>query len=137
MNFFSDECRNNIDFQKKYISSQTQKPVKKYRCVCPLFTRIRNNCSKCNCNICSCSCACCSCNTERIRSFTKNHPYCFYSIIGGIIFFIIILIVIALSFKKSKKGSTDSTDYIDILKFIGDNDKGTLAQFCDYLSAKA
>ena len=143
MNFFADEYRNNIDFQKKYISSQTQKPAKKYRCICPLFTRIRNYCSECNCYICSCSCSCCSCNTERIRSFIKNHPYCFYSIIGGIILFIIILIIIiAVSVKKSKKGTEgiegkESTDYIDILKNIGDNDKGTLTQFCDYLSAKA
>ena len=138
MNFFSDEIRNNYDITKKYFNSQTQKSGKKYRCKCPLFKRIRNNFSKCNCNKCFCSCSCCSCNTERIRSFMKNHPYCFYSIIGGIILFIIILIIIiALSVKKSKKGTGDSTDYLDILKNIGDNDKGTLTKFCDYLSAKA
>lgn len=147
MNFFSDENRNNYNFNKNAnIFKDPYAPKKRYRCTCPLFSRIRKNCSQnsCSCNLTCCSnfslpsCfSCSSCSNcslcSKIRSFIKSRPYCFLIIIAGILLFIILIIIIAVAVKKSKK----KTNFMEIYNNIGDNADGTLAEFCEYLSKEA
>ena len=146
MNFFSDENRNNYNFNKnlKYFQNQNQTPKKQYRCTCPLFSKIGECCSSCNLNCCSnCSFPSCNCSCSNIRTFINKRPYCFASIVVGILLFIIILIIIiAVSVKKKNKDGTEDEKQLqlevsEIYNNIGDNDKGTLAKFCNYLSSSA
>ena len=144
MNFFSDENRNNYSKNLKYFQNQNQTPKKQYRCTCPLFSKIGECCSSCNLNCCSnCSFPSCNCSCSNIRTFINKRPYCFASIVVGILLFIIILIIIiAVSVKKKNKDDTKDEKQLllevnDIYNNIGDNDKGTLAKFCNYLSSSA
>ena len=144
MNFFSDENRNNYSKNLKYFQNQNQTPKKQYRCTCPLFSKIGECCSSCNLNCCSnCSFPSCNCSCSNIRTFINKRPYCFASIIVGILLFIIILIIIiAVSVKKKNKDDTKDEKQLllevnDIYNNIGDNDKGTLEKFCNYLSSSA
>ena len=156
MNFLSPEFRDKYNFQIQNNSAQNNTPKKQYKCTCPLFSGIKNcfsgNSCNCNCNIFSCSC----CKNINIRAFAKQRPYCFAGIITGIFFFILILIIIiAVSVNKKKKNNNnnegtivnnnekinnsellDFTNIDNLLKDIGNNDKGTLTQFCDYLKSK-
>ena len=135
MNFFSEDARNNYNFNKNIFQTNNT-PKKQYRCVCPLF----KYCSNCKC--CS-NCSCPSCSN--IRAFSKERPYCFALIISGICFFIILLIVIIAvavdnNKNKNKKGEEnkgENKDYLSIYDNIGNNDKGTLEEFCSYLNSKA
>ena len=134
MNFFDNNNKNNYNF------NQTNNPKKRYISTCPIFTSMCSCCScdNCNCNLCKiCSCSSCSYNTINIGEFRKNRPFCFWSIIAGIVLFIIILIIIIAVSVKKKKANEDSKDYIKILNNIGNNDKGSLNDFCNYLSNKA
>ena len=148
MNFFSDANRNNYNFKNNVFEKRT--PKKRYRCTCPLFSNIKQCCSEkicsCDCNCCDCSiffCSCCSCGN--IRDFAKNRPYCFAGIISSICLIILILIIIiAVSVSKKNKEekqnsnsnlknfSTIEKQYNDLLN----HDKGTLTEFCNYLSSK-
>ena len=150
MNFFSDENRNNFNFKNVF----AKKPIKKqYRCTCPLFSNIKKCFSEkvcnCNCNCCDCSifsCSCCSCG--KIRDCAKNRPYCFAGIIAGIFLILLILIIIIAVSVSNKKKKQDKevqninnnlqnfasieSKYKDLLN----HDKGTLTEFCNYLSSK-
>ena len=144
MNFFSDENRNNYSKNLKYFQNQNPTPKKQYRCTCPLFSKIGECCSSCNLNCCSnCSFPSCNCSCSNIRTFINKRPYCFASIVVGILLFIIILIIIiAVSVKKKNKDGTEDEKQLqlevsEIYNNIGDNDKGTLAKFCNYLSSSA
>ena len=144
MNFFSYENRNNYSKNLKYFQNQNQTPKKQYRCTCPLFSKIGECCSSCNLNCCSnCSFPSCNCSCSNIRTFINKRPYCFASIVVGILLFIIILIIIiAVSVKKKNKDGTEDEKQLqlevsEIYNNIGDNDKGTLAKFCNYLSSSA
>jgi len=148
MNFFSDENRNNYNFNKNNYIFDKNTPKKRYRCVCKcnLLSRLKNLCSKCNLNCCS-NCSCPKCPTcSNIHSFAKSRPYCFALIISGITLFIIILIIIIAVFSKKKSDekekeqsqqSQQSKEYMNIYNKIGNNDKGTLTQFCSFLSKEA
>ena len=148
MNFFSDENRNNYNFNKNNYIFDKNTPKKRYRCVCKcnLLSRIKNLCSKCNLNCCS-KCSCPKCPTcSNIHSFAKSRPYCFALIISGLTLFIIILIIIIAVFSKKNKSNEEeeksqqnqqSKEYMNVYNTIGDNDKGTLTQFCSFLSKEA
>ena len=149
MNFFSDENRNNYNFNKNNYIFDKNTPKKRYRCVCKcnLLSRIKNLCSKCNLNCCS-KCSCPKCPTcSNIHSFAKSRPYCFALIISGLTLFIIILIIIIAVFSKKNKSNEEeeeqsqqnqqSKEYMNVYNKIGDNDKGTLTQFCSFLSKEA
>ena len=148
MNFFSDENRNNYNFNKNNYIFDKNTPKKRYRCVCKcnLLSRIKNLCSKCNLNCCS-NCSCPKCPTcSNIHSFAKSRPYCFALIISGLTLFIIILIIIIAVFSKKNKSNEEdeqsqqnqqSKEYMNIYNKIGNNDKGTLTQFCSFLSKEA
>ena len=151
MNFFSDENRNNFNFKNVF---KKRSPKKRYRCLCPIFSNIKQCCKEkictCDCNCCDCSvlsCSCCSCSCGNIKNFVKNRPYCFAGIIASIFIFILILIIIiAVSVSKKKKEETNSENsninlknfatieskYKDLLN----HDDGTLTEFCNYLSSK-
>ena len=144
MNFFSDENRNNYSKNLKYFQNQNQTPKKQYRCTCPLFSKIGECCSSCNLNCCSnCSFPSCNCSCSNIRTFINKRPYCFASIVVGILLFIIILIIIiAVSVKKKNKDDSEDEKQLllevnEIYDNIGDNDKGSLTKFCNYLSSSA
>ena len=146
MNFFSDENRNNYNFNKNldYFKNQNQTPKKQYRWTCPLFSKIGECCSSCNLNCCSnCSFPSCNCSCSNIRTFINKRPYCFATIVVGILLFIIILIIIiAVSVKKKNKDDKEDEAQLqlevnEIYNSIGDKDKGTLAEFCNYLSSTA
>ena len=146
MNFFDDAHRNNYNFNKDiYQNSNT---TQKRYVTCPFCPCTGSGC-KLNC--CGCS-GCPSCSN--IKEFSKSRPYCFALIVSGISLFIILLIlIIALSVQNNKKDKTEKEtekekeketqtetgglDYIEIYNNIGDNDKGTLEEFCSYLSSKA
>ena len=148
MNFFSDENRNNYNFNKNNYIFDKNTPKKRYRCVCKcnLLSRIKNLCSKCNLNCCS-KCSCPKCPTcSNIHSFAKSRPYCFALIISGLTLFIIILIIIIAVFSKKNKSNEEdeqsqqnqqSKEYMNVYNKIGDNDKDTLTQFCSFLSKEA
>ena len=89
---------------------------------------------------------------SKIKSFIKQHPYKLLIIISGIIVLIIIVIVLCVVLtKKDKNEETEEieeipiypleeslkSEVISIYEGIGNNDKGTLAQFHNYLSEKA
>lgn len=152
MNFFSDANRNNYNFNND-IFKNTSEPKKQYRCLFPFCCSFSKCCSCSSCNL-SClkcsncpSCSCCS----NVKKFSKSHPYYFALIITSIFIIILILIiVIAVAANKGKnKNKKENQDYLgevtqegdqEYLKIynnIGDNDKGTLSEFCSYLSSKA
>jgi len=112
MNFFSDENRNNYNFNKNNYIFDKNTPKKRYRCVCKcnLLSRIKNLCSKCNLNCCS-KCSCPKCPTcSNIHSFAKSRPYCFALIISGLTLFIIILIIIIAVFSKKNKSNEEEEE---------------------------
>ena len=95
---------------------------------------------------------------SKIKSFKQLHPYLFYGIIIGIIIIIIAIIIlcVALIKKRDKENEEDTpfsnndiqdkifplpenskSEVMDIYNNIGDNDNGTLSQFCEYLSQNA
>ena len=90
---------------------------------------------------------CFSDTKSKILSFMKAHPFIFFGIIAGIIIVIIIIIVVAVVVSKSSKDK--EKEYVfslsekslkevnNIYNNIGNNDKGTLVKFCEYLESKA
>ena len=149
MNFFSDENRNNFNFKNVF---KKRSPKKRYRCLCPIFSNIKQCCKEkictCDCNCCDCSvlsCSCCSCSCDNIKDFVKNNHICLAWIIS-IIFILILIIIIAVLVSKKKKEETNSENsninlknfatieskYKDLLN----HDDGTLTEFCNYLSSK-
>ena len=159
MNFFSDENRNNYNFKNRRTFSYNK---------------------KCGCNLCSRISSCFFNGYSKMRTCSKNRPCLFWSILIGIIAFVIFLIVIiAVATNKNKKktennpninenennndndnentndeDSNDNTStntysnsvfslneemysqVMSIINGIGNNDKGTLTQFCEYLKSK-
>ena len=151
MNFFSDENRNNFNFKNVF---KKRSPKKRYRCLCPIFSNIKQCCKEkictCDCNCCDCSvlsCSCCSCSCGNIKNFVKNRPYCFAGIIASIFIFILILIIIiaVLVSKKKKEETNSENSNINLKNFatieskykdLLNHDDGTLTEFCNYLSSK-
>ena len=149
MNFFSDEMRNNYKFNANNAFKQNTSK-KKYRCICPIFSNIKQFFSEKVCNR-NCQCAdCCCCGS--IRHFIKYHPYCFAGIFSAIffIFLMIIVIIIVTTNKKDKdkdKEIVPKTTKINEFKNFDEldeiyndmlnNDDGTLDQFREYLASKA
>ena len=85
---------------------------------------------------------------SKIKSFIKEHPIIFYSIIAGIVIVLVVIIVLCVVLtKKDKEEETETEIYpleeslkskvMEIYNNIGNKDKGTLAQFSSYLSEKA
>ena len=88
---------------------------------------------------------------SKIKAFTKEHPFIFYGIIVGIIVLIVIVVVLCIVLTRKKENieeqeneeikifplkESSKSEVIDIYNKIGNNDKGTLAQFGKYLSEK-
>ena len=84
---------------------------------------------------------------SKIKSFIKEHPIIFYSIIAGIVIVLVVIIVLCVVLtKKDKEEETEEETKIfpleeslkskvmEIYNNIGNKDKGTLAQFSSYLS---
>ena len=87
---------------------------------------------------------------SKIKSFIKEHPIIFYSIIAGIVIVLVVIIVLCVVLTKKDKEEETETEIkifpleeslkskvMEIYNNIGNKDKGTLAQFSSYLSEKA
>ena len=153
MNFFSDENRNN-----NYKFNNNGK-------------KATNSSTKFGCNICSRISSCFFNGYSKMRTCSKTRPCLFWSILIGIVVFIIFLIVIiAVASNKNKKKAEENhnknnndndidndndtgnnnkysngifplseelnSEVMSIYDGIGNNDKGTLEQFCEYLKSK-
>ena len=136
MIFFSDRSKEKCKVDKNNDKFRFNKKTLKNESI---SSKIKNFCSNCNLNCCSnCSCSICS----KIYSFGKSRPYCFAGIISGIVFFIVVLIIIiAVIVQKNKeeekKLEETKSKWEEIYNNIGNNDKGTLSEFCAYLKKEA
>ena len=90
---------------------------------------------------------------SKITFFIKNHPYIFWGVIIGIVVLIIVIIALAFGLSKTSKDEETETEdenegifplsekslkeVMNIYDGIGDKDKGTLSQFCEYLKSNA
>ena len=101
-----------------------------------IFSKIKDYFSSCKCNLSCCSnCSCPTCS--KICSFAKSRPYCFAAIISGIVLFIIVLIIVIVVLVQKNKNKNKEINWEEIYNDIGDNDKGTLSEFCAYLKEEA
>ena len=105
MNFFSDETRNAFNHNRG------QKKRYRYSCGC-------------GCNLCLKFCSFCNKKCINIKSYSKQHPYIFWSIITGIVVFLIALIIIiaVVASRSNNKNKTKEENAISKTNTIENKD---------------